>query len=143
MPLWESIYEETGDEATKSEHPPPPPKPWRTKEKPVEYPQKTLILGAENPRQEKGTFDPEREGSKAKGTQKATKRPEDYPNRKVELKKKRGTEDAVSDKNQGKSKKKRWRKVQQVKARKDAKKRKPTEQKEATQRREEEHRGKR
>ena len=109
----------------------------------MEYPRKTLKLGAENPRQEKGTADPEREGSKSKGTQKATKRPEDYPNRKVELKRKRGTEDAASDENQGKAKKKRWRKVQQAEARKDAKKRKPTEQKGATQRREEEHRGKR
>ena len=59
----------------------------------------------------------------------------------MELKRKRGTEDAASDKNQGKAKKKRWRKGQQAKARKDAKKRKPTEQEEATQRREEEHRG--
>ena len=27
MPLWESIYEESGDEATKTEQPPPPPPP--------------------------------------------------------------------------------------------------------------------
>ena len=77
----------------------------------MEYPRKTLILVAENPRQEKGTSDPEREGSKAKGTQKATKRPEDYPNRKVELKRKRGTEDAASDKNQGESNKSRQGKM--------------------------------
>ena len=35
----------------------------------------------------------------------------------------KGTEDVASDKNQGKPKKKRWRKFQQVEARKDAKKR--------------------
>ena len=29
MPLWESNYEEAGDDATKSEHSPPPPPPRR------------------------------------------------------------------------------------------------------------------
>ena len=61
----------------------------------------------------------------------------------MEHKRKRGTEDAASDNNKGKPKKKRWRKAQQGEARKEAKRRKPTEQKEATQRREEEHSGKR
>ena len=52
------------------------------KENSVENPRKTLRQVAENPRQVKGTSEPEREGSQAKGTQKATKRPEDQPNRK-------------------------------------------------------------
>ena len=104
----------------------------------MEYPRKTLIRGAENPRQEKGTSDPEREGSKAKRTQKATKRLEDYLNRKVEPKRKRGTEDAASDRNQGKPKKETVAKSPTSRG----KKRKPIEQKEATQRREEDHRGK-
>ena len=48
----------------------------------MEKPRKTLRQVAENPRQVKGTSEPEREGSQAKGTQKATKRPEDQSNRK-------------------------------------------------------------
>ena len=52
------------------------------KENTVEKPRKTLRQVAENPRQVKGTSEPEREGSQAKGTQKATKLPEDQPNRK-------------------------------------------------------------
>ena len=48
----------------------------------MEKSRKTLRQVAENPRQVKGMSEPEREGSQAKGTQKATKRPEDQPNRK-------------------------------------------------------------
>ena len=102
----------------------------------MEKPRKTLRQEAENPRQVKGTSEPEREGSQAKGTQKATKRPEDQPNRKGNSRgrkgprKQRATRIKDSQRRNGGEKK-----SQQDESRKIPRKRKPTDQNEATQRR--------
>ena len=101
----------------------------------MEKPWKTLRQVAENPRQVKGTSEPEREGSQAKGTQKATKRPEDQPNRKGNLRGRKGPRKQRATRIKDSQRRNGGEKGQQVESRKIPRKRKLTDHNEATQRR--------
>ena len=101
----------------------------------MEKPRKTLRQVAENPRQVKGTSEPEREGSQAKGTQKATKRPEDHPNRKGNSRGRKGPRKQRATRIKDSQRRNCGEKGQQDESRKIPRKRKLTDHNKATQRR--------